>query len=278
MEVCLEVNDSLIQKNGGDTDFLGERSIMSSLTISLIVFACVFGGGLLGLFLHAALPERHLSADSKTTVTLGVGLIGTMAALVLGLLISSAASSFDTQRNELTEGAAKVVLLDHVLGHYGPDAKEARALLRSTVASVVDRVWPEGASRRAQLEPNAAGGDILYEKILELSPKDDTQRTLKAQALNIALELVRTRWMMIEQQGVSISTPFLVVVVFWLTIIFISFGLFAPPNATVTVTFFVCALSVSSAIFLILEMYSPFTGLIQISSTPLRNALAHLGH
>jgi hypothetical protein len=251
---------------------------MGSIAISLFVFACVFGGGLLGLFLRAALPERHLSADSKTTVTLGMGLVGTMAALVLGLLIASAASSFDTQRNELTELSAKVVLLDHLLGHYGPETKEARDLLRSAVSRMLDKVWPEGPSRPVKAEPNSAGGEILYEKILELSPKDDTQRTLKAQALNIALELGHTRWLMFEQQAVSISTPFLVVVVFWLTIIFISFGLFAPPNATVIATFFVCALSVSGAIFLILEMYSPFAGLIQISSTPLRNALSLLGH
>ena len=118
---------------------------------------------------------------------------------------------------------------------------------------------------------------FYHDDVLELSPKDEQQRTVKLQALNIALEIGRARGLMFEQQGISISTPLLVVVVFWLTIIFISFGLYAPPNATVIATLFVCALSVSGAIFLILEMYSPFTGIVQISSTPLRSALALLG-
>jgi hypothetical protein len=250
---------------------------MSPIAISLIVFACVFGGGLVGLFFRATLPEHHLSADSKTLVTLGMGLVGTMAALVLGLLIASAASSFDTQRKEVTELSAKVVLLDRVLGHYGPEAKDARDLLRSNVASMLDKIWPEDPSRLSEAQPFASGADVFYEKILELSPKDDQQRILKGQALGLALEIGQTRGLMFEQQGISISTPLLVVVVFWLTIIFISFGLFAPSNVTVITTLFVCALSVSGAIFLILEMYSPFAGLVRISSAPLRNALALLG-
>lgn len=229
------------------------------------------------MFLRAALPEHHLSGDSKTFVTLGMGLVGTMAALVLGLLIASAAGSFDMQRNELTEGAAKIVLLDQILGHYGPETKEARDLLRSAVVHALDELWPKDHSRSDPAEPDAARADVLYAKILELSPKDDAQRTLKAQALSIAIELSRARWLMYEQGSTSISMPLLVVVVFWLTIIFISYGLFAPPNATVVATLLVCALSVSGAIFLILEMYRPFAGMIQISSTPLRNALAHLG-
>ena len=250
---------------------------MSSIAISLMVFACVFGGGLLGVFLRPALPEHHLSADSKASVTLGMGLVGTMAALVLGLLIASAASSFDTQRNELTELSAKVVLLDHLLGLYGPETKNARGLLRSAVISTLDTIWPEGPAQPSRVEPLSARGVVLYKSILELSPKDELQRTLKAQALDNALEMGHARELLFEQQGFSISTPLLGVLVFWLTVIFITFGLFAPPNATVIAILLVCALSVSGAIFLILEMYRPFTGVIQISSTPLRNALALLG-
>ena len=250
---------------------------MSSIAISLVVFACVFGGGLLGVFLRTALPEHHLSPDSRASVTLGMGLVGTMAALVLALLIASAASSFDTQRNELTELSAKVVLLDRLLGLYGPETKNARELLRSMVIRTLGEIWPEDPSRPGKVEPLTAGAQVLYKNILELSPKDEPQRTLKAQALENALEMGHARELIFEQQGSSISTPLLVVLVFWLTIIFISFGLFAPRNATVIATLFVGALSVSGAIFLILEMYSPFAGVIQIPSTPLRNALSLLG-
>jgi hypothetical protein len=246
---------------------------MSSTTISLIVFACVFGGALLGIFLHAVLPQHHLSNESKDIVKLGMGLVGTMAALVLGLLVASAKGSYDTQSAELTQMSANIALLDRVLALYGPETKETRALLRGAVARVLDQMW----SSASLSVPTAAGGEILYDKIQGLSPKNDTQRSLQGQALSMAMDLGKTRWLMYEQAITSVSIPLLVVLVLWLAAIFISFGLFAPFNATVVASLFVSALSVSGAIFLILEMYTPYAGLIQLSSAPLRAALAHLG-
>jgi hypothetical protein len=250
---------------------------MNYIAIRLIVFACVFGGALFGIFLRGVLPERHLSADSKDTVRLGMGLIGTMTALVLGLLVASAKTFYDTQSSELTEMSAKIVLLDRVLAHYGPETKEVRDLLHGAVARTLDRLWPQDSRQHPQMEPTAAGGEIILDKIQALSPKNDTQRSLQAQALNMAIDLGKMRWLMFEQGGSFISVPLLATLVFWLAIIFSSFGLFAPRNATAIATLFICALSVSGAIFLILEMYTPFEGLMQISSAPLRSALAHLG-
>ena len=200
-----------------------------------------------------------------------------MAALVLGLLVASAKGSFDTQSAELTEMSAKVILLDRFLAHYGPETKETRDLLRGAVTRILDRTWSKDRTSPSQLESPSGGNEAIYDKIQGLSPKDDTQRSLQAQALSIAIGLGQTRWLMYEQSVTSVSLPLLVVLVFWLTIIFISFGLFAPPNATVVASLFVSALSVSGAIFLILEMYTPYAGLIQIPSAPLRAALAHLG-
>jgi hypothetical protein len=249
---------------------------MSSITISLIVFACVFGGALLGIFLHAVLPQHHLAPDSKDIVKLGVGLVGTMAALVLGLLVASAKGSYDNQSTELTQMSANIVLLDRGLALYGPDTKEERALLRDAVVRILDQMWSkDGAGSSRMAAPS--GGEILYEKIQGLSPKNDAQRSIQSQALSIAVDIGKTRWLMYAQQATSVSMPLLVVLVLWLTVIFISFGLFAPFNATVVASLFVSAASVSGAILLILEMYTPYTGLIQISSAPLRAALAHLG-
>jgi hypothetical protein len=246
---------------------------MSATIISLIVFACVFGGALLGIFLHAVLPQHHLSSESKDIVKLGMGLVGTMAALVLGLLVASAKGSYDTQSAELTQMSANIALLDRVLAVYGPETKEARALLRGAVARILDQMW----SSASLSVPTAAGGEILYEKIQGLSPKNDTQRSLQGQALSMAVDLGKTRWLMYEQATTSVSMLLVVVLVCWLTAIFISFGLFAPFNGTVVASLFVSALSVSGAIFLILEMYTPYAGVIQLSSAPLRAALAHLG-
>jgi hypothetical protein len=102
---------------------------VSTVALSVVVFACVFGGALLGFLLRAALPEHHRNADSRDIVKLAMGLVGTMAALVLGLLVASAKSSFDDQSAELTGLSANVVVLDRVLAHYGPETKDARELL-----------------------------------------------------------------------------------------------------------------------------------------------------
>ena len=248
---------------------------MSSITLSLIVFACVFGGALLGILLHAVLPQHHLTSETKDIVKLGMGLVGTMAALVLGLLVASAKGNYDAQSAELTQLSANVALLDRVLARYGPETKELRAFLRAAVIRAFDQMWPKADT--PQTVPTAAGGEIFYEKIQGLSPANDTQRSLQSQATSIAIDIGKTRWLMYEQATSSVSLPLLVVLVLWLSVIFVSFGLFAPFNATAVSSLFVSALAVSGAIFLILEMYSPYTGVIQISDSPLRAALAHLG-
>jgi hypothetical protein len=246
------------------------------MKFSEVVFASVIGGALLGILIRSFLPERQLTAESKDLVKLGMGLIATMSALVLGLLIASAKGSFDTQRNGLAQTSANIIFLDRVLAHYGRETKEARELLRRSVANLLEQIWPEDSSGPASVAPTA-GSETLYEQIQELSPKTEAQRTLQAQALKTGIDIAQARWLLFAQRGSSIPTPFLVVLVFWLTILFASFSLFAPPNPTVLVTLLVCALSVSAATFVILELDEPFGGWIQISSAPLREALAQLG-
>jgi hypothetical protein len=250
---------------------------MSSITICSIAFACVFGAAIVGTFLARVLPQPHLSNDSKSAVTAAMALVATMSALVLGLLVSSAKSSYDAQNTELTEMSAKVVMLDRMLANYGPDTKEARDLLRAAVARALDLIWSKESGGASQSEPQVAGAESLFDKIQRLSPNGDEQRSLMVRALDIASNLLQTRWLMYEQGASSISLPFLIVLVFWLMVLFMSFGLFAPPNATVVVSLFIAALTVSGAILLIVEMYSPYTGLIKVSSAPLRAALTHLG-
>src|SRR6266852_2424912 len=225
------------------------------------------------MLLRRILPEHHLNADSKDVVKLGMGLIATMSALVLGLLIASAKGSYDTQRTEVTQMSADIVQLDRVLAHYGPQAKEARDLERSVVMVGLDMIWSDGAFRSEKLDSRTmrAEADHFYEDVQKLSPKDDFQRSLQAQALQISAEVGRIRSLLLEQTGGSIPMPFLV------AMIFVSFGLFAPANSTVVAVLCVCALSVAGAIFLILELDRPFEGLLRISNEPVRNALARLG-
>jgi hypothetical protein len=137
-------------------------------------------------------------------------------------------------------------------------------------------MWPAGGAQPAGIDSTASPVEALYDKISEFAPQTDAQRALRAQALKMAMDLGRARILLSAQES-SIPTAFLIVLVFWLTVILGSFGLFAPTNATVTTVFLICSLSIGGAIFLILELDRSFEGLIQISSTPLRQALAQLG-
>ena len=172
--------------------------------------------------------------------------------------------------------SSKIVLLDRVLAHYGPDAQDARIQLRRGIVSTLNLAAPIDEAHASRLEP-PADREGLYDTIEKLSSTNDEQRFAKSQALSLLMSLGQTRWLIMEQQVGAVPVPLLLVLVFWLSIIFTSFGLFAPRNITVVISLLVSALSVSGAIFLILEMYSPYTGLIRVSTAPLREALTHLG-
>ena len=248
--------------------------IMNAIALSCITFVCISGGALLGMFL----PGHHLSTDDKDVVRLGTGLIGTIAALVLGLLIASAKGSYDTQSTQVTQMTSNVVLLDNLLAQYGPETNDVRNLLRRGVAVLADRMWREKSSEVAKANPfeASAASDAFFAKLQQLSPQNDSQRSLQARAIQIATDIAQTRLLLFAQTNNSIPFPFLVVLIFWLTIIFGSFGLFAKPSATVFGSLFVFALSAAGAIYLVLELGQPFAGLMQISSAPLRNALTPL--
>ena len=253
---------------------------MGSLTLSMIAFACILGGTLAGMALRARLPEHHLSDESKDAVKLGTGMIATLAALVLGLLVASAKGTFDTMTNELKQTGSKIVLLDRVLAQYGPETKEAREHLRLGLALAIQRIWPEDSHEIDIKTATLTGNQIeaLQDKLLQLSPRNDAQKWLQSRALQINADIAEARTILLTQIGKSsIPEAFLVVLICWLTIIFTTFGLFSPRNGTVLIVMIICALSVAEALYLILELDQPYGGLIKISSDPLRDALAVIG-
>jgi hypothetical protein len=252
---------------------------MNSLTIGFISAGCIFGGVLLGMLLQKVLPQSHLESDSKDTVKLGAGMLATLTALVLGLLVSSAKSSFDAMNAGIAQAGAKIILLDHVLADYGPETKEVREQLRHTVASVIERIWPEkkgGLGGLRALE-SVDAAKTIQAKLRELTPKNDLQKSILAQASQISSDILQTRLLLMAGQQNTLPTSFLALLIFWLTGLFISFGLFAPRNGTVLVVLLICALSVSSAIFLVLEMDRPLDGFIKASNAPLRKAVELIG-
>jgi sirohydrochlorin ferrochelatase len=248
---------------------------MNPSLMSLLALACMVSGILVGMFL----PGHRLTEDTKDVVRLGVGLVSTMAALVLSLLIASAKSTYDTESNEIKALTAEIILIDLLLTHYGHETDGVRILLRRNIDALADQIWSEQSAEAVRAEPfgaNAAAEAILT-AIQDLQPRGEAQHMLQIRATQSFTDSAKTRLLLFAQRDNAIPSPFLAVLVFWLTIIFASFGLFARPNLIALVALFVFALSAAGAIFLILELNRPFGGFMSIASEPLRHALAPLG-
>ena len=251
---------------------------MNDLLMSLLVFALIFGGALVGMVVRPLLSEQHLHPDSRDVVKLATGLIGTLTALVLGLLIASAKSSFDQKTNQVRQMTASIILMDDLLAQYGPEAAPIRKLLRQSIQPLANRIWHEEEIPTGNLVhfESSAESSAFENELERLSPSNDAQRSLQSRAIQTFTEGAQIRLQLFTQTGGSIPTPFLIILVFWLSAIFVSFTLFARTNLVVMASLFVCALSFACAIFLVLELDNPFTGLMGISSATLRSALLPL--
>ena len=252
---------------------------VSAIVVGSMTLVCTFGCALLGMVIRRTLPPSHLERESQDVVRLGMGLVATMTALLLGLVTAAAKGSFDAQDNAIRNSAANILALDRLLARYGPETAKARDLLKEAVAYRVESTWPTSRTSRSARGGFQSGrsGEPIEEEILALAPATDAQRWFKSQALGLTQEVLKTRWRLLSSAEGSVPSAFLIVVIFWLAATFTSFGLFSPRNGTVMVVFFIAALSVAAAVFLILELNQPFEGLIKISGGPMRYALEHLG-
>src|SRR5215831_12283160 len=247
--------------------------------IGWIVLVMVFASAILGMLIRRKLPESHLSDETKGVVTLSMGVVGTLTALVLSLLIATASSTFNTRNQEMTVLAAKVIQLEHLLQRYGPEADGERDLLHLYAALKLQDLFPQGKAKPVLENPRTI---ILFEELQDrLAAKEGQsaqQRWMLSQAQALTSDMAETRWLLIEQDVLGIPVPVLLVVLFWLCLLFMSFGLFAPPNVTATVVLFLCALAVAGAIQTILDLSRPFEGVIRVSAEPLRHALEVINH
>jgi len=251
---------------------------MSSVTVTAVVFACTFFGALLGLGLHGRLPAPHVNDSSKDVIKLVMGLIATVAALVLGLLISSAHRSYDEQEGEVRQLAVHLFQLDRALVRFGPDAADARSLLHRIVTEEVEAFSTKDGTGLVSAKPLQAQHEVaeLVDRVASLSPKTDAQRFTQAQALRLIAGLGDIRLLLTEQARGSLSWPFLVVLVFWLTVLFVGFGLLARSNATVITALLLGAVSVAAAILMKQKMNRPYGGVMQVSIVPIRDALTNM--
>jgi hypothetical protein len=251
---------------------------VNSVSISAIIITILFGSAMVTMLAARLLPDHHLSPETKSVVSVSVAVVGTLAALVVGLLISTANSSFAAKGQEIADISADVISLDRLMRRYGPEAEDGRVLLRHYTAAKLRDLFPENSDQAPDIE-NIATVTMLEEvqnKILTFIPANDTQRWLQAQSLRLTAAIMAARWQLAQENA---STPrlLLLLVLLWFVIIFASFGLFAPRNITAIVAILLCSLGVGSAIRIITELQEPFGGLIRVSSTPLTYALGVIG-
>ena len=251
---------------------------MFPLAVGFLVFACTFGGFLAGMAMGERLPEGHRSKESRDTIHTGIALIATMTALVLGLVTASAKDSFDTVDKTVRRAAADILVIDRELARYGPETAPIRTTLRLAVEHKILAIWRRDAVGVLNLDARVENTDVesLVSEIRSLVPTTDEQTWLRARAIERTESLLEIRYQILGRFASSVPTPFLGILVFWLMVTFTSFGLFAPGNRTVVAVLFVCALSVSAAVFLVLELDGPFRGLIAVKPQPLELALAYL--
>jgi hypothetical protein len=250
---------------------------VGTIATSLVAFLTVFGAALFGMLLRRLLPENHLTPKTEDAVKLAMGFVATMAALILGLLVAAAKESFDKHSAGVTQMAAKVIYLDRLLANFGPEANEVRGQYRRVVEQVTHGIWPEQNATPSQLDPSASPTERFFSAIQSLEPKNDFQKTLKDQAVATSLELGQMRWLEYEQAGVPTSNTLIYFLIFWMAVLFTSFSIFAPTNGTVIAAMMLAAMSVAGAVFMILELRSPFVGLIHIPNTQFLDAIQHLG-
>lgn len=252
---------------------------MNTVAVGLIVLACVFGSALLGMFLRTVLPEHHLSDDSKDVVKLVTGLVATLSALVLGLLIASAKGSFDTLNEGFKQTAARIILIDRTLAQYGPETRDLREELRRNFGAHIELLFANDAAANAFTTSQQPTANIerFQERLRALSPQNDEQRLLRSRALDLTEAVAQDRWINIEHVENKLPRPFLVVLVFWLAAMFGSFGLFSPRNAMTVTALFLGALSLAASVFLIEELNDPLGRFITIPRAPMDLAYSLLG-
>jgi len=252
---------------------------MGALVLAVIAFACVFGGTMIGFMIRRILPGHHLADDSRDAVKMAFGLIATLSALVLGLLVSSAKNSFDDMSDSLTQSSAKLIMLDRTMARYGTETQPIRQMLQHSTIEAIRMIWP---ANKTDMDENAINKEpptmeIISDKLRDLTPQNESQRALQSEALQLCKEILQTRWLMFEQTQLSMPISFFVVMLFWLTILFGIIGILAPLNKTVLVTMLICTISVGGAVFLIEEMNKPFGGFVKVSNAPLVKAVENLG-
>jgi hypothetical protein len=252
--------------------------MLNPATVTVIVFAVIVAGIVVGRSIRRVLPPDHLTDETKNLVSVSMAVVATISALVLGLLISNANSSFTALGGQVTSLSAQIVRLDQILRRYGDDTNQARDILREYAERKAADLFPsDGAPAHLGNLSTYELLQQLEESLLKLKPANPRDQWWLSQALTLAGKIGDARWLLAQQVGQGTPKAFLALLVFWLTLLFGSFALFAPRNLTSTVTLILCALAVAGAMGMVLELERGLGGLIHISPQPMRQAVMTVG-
>jgi hypothetical protein len=249
----------------------------SPLIVGILIFVVVLAGAFAGWAMRQRLPAHNLTDETKSVVSVSMATVATISALVLGLLISNANTSFIALGGEVTTLSAQILRLDRILRRYGPDADRARETLREYANRKATDLFPED-SRDVRLG-NPATYELLQrleDELLQLKPQNSRDQWWLGQALTLAGKIGDARWLMSQQVGQGTPKAFVALLAFWLTSLFASFGLFAPRNGTSVLFVTLCAMAIAGAIAMILELEKGFGALVHISPQPMRQAVKAL--
>ena len=251
---------------------------MTSAALGLIAFVVIFGGAVSGVALGRRMPDHALSEDTRDSVALSMAVVGTLSALVLGLLISTASGSFTTRSDAVSALSVDIIRLDRSLARYGSETAEARHDLKAYAQTKVTELFPTRIGVAATTDDTRRLLERTEDAILDLHPANDRQSWLKTQALTLETGVANARWLLVQKSGMEMPGAFLALVIFWLAILFASFGVFSPRNKAPIVALFLCSLAVSGGIYMILEMGSAQGSLVHLPIRPLENALRVIGN
>jgi hypothetical protein len=251
---------------------------MADGVYALIAFGALFGGGLLGLLLGLVLHADYRNDATQKIVQTTVGMVSLLSALVLGLLVATAKNKFDTNVKQTEDIAASLMLTDRQFVNYGPDAEPSRALLRQYAVANIAENWPDAnAPKPAPNDPPAWKTlEQLQLALSNLKPTSEAQRAELATAAKTVADLAKTEWLRTAQASTHVQHPFIVVMIVWLFILFVSYGVFAPRNPVVVVALLVGALSIAGAVALIVDLDTPFAGFIVVSPDSMLQALSRM--
>ena len=247
---------------------------MDSTNVALVTFACSCAGGAVGFLIRGRLRDHHLTGASQEILKLTAGVVATLAALVLGLLVGGSKQFYDAKVNEVRTFVVNIALLDRSMSHYEPSLLTERQHLSRFTKVMIGGLWD--ANQSASSTDLLAVLDQVRAKLRTLEPQSAARKIAHSRMMTLTDTLMLSGSKLIETDDAAIPVPLFGIVDAWLAVIFLGFGVFAPPNRVTVLALGTAGAAVSMAVFLVVEMNTPFNGFIMIPRQMMEQVLEQI--